>query len=221
MSTVQREPLPANAATIRGYITDEAGLLRSQGTAESGMINFYNKTGVAPYLYITDSINGIKYPSGSEAEAFMSELYDELFTDEAHILVLFVNPDPNTFYRWYLCGAQAKQVIDNEAANILLDYFDSLYYDENLSNDQYFSQVFDKTAERIMTVTKSPWPVVLIVLIVVVAIIIVIAVSFNWWKKAKAQKNLEAEQTERILNTPLETFGDKNMDDLKKKYDDK
>ena len=42
---------------------------------------------------------------------------------------------------------------------------------------------------------------------------------FNWWKKAKAQKNLEDQKTAEILNTPLETFGDSEAEDLAKKYE--
>ena len=69
-----------------------------------------------------------------------------------------------------------------------------------------------------MTVTRSPLPSIIISIVVVIGIFI----AFSWWKKAKAQKNLEAEQTERILNADLRTMSNQNsgssMDDLETKY---
>jgi len=53
-----------------------------------------------------------------------------------------------------------------------------------------------------MTVTRSPWiPVLLLAGVAAVLLLL-----FRWWKRAKEQKNLEAEQTERILGQKLETF---------------
>ena len=51
--------------------------------------------------------------------------------------------------------------------------------------------------------------------------VVVIIILFNWWKKAKKQKNLEAEQTEKILNADLETIGnnDSTIEELEKKYE--
>ena len=41
---------------------------------------------------------------------------------------------------------------------------------------------------------------------------------YSWWKKAKQQKNLEAEQTKKILETDLNTFEDNELKDLENKY---
>lgn len=51
------------------------------------MKHFYDKTGVQPYVYITDTVNGSQYPSSSDLQNYANDLYDELFTDEAHILL--------------------------------------------------------------------------------------------------------------------------------------
>jgi hypothetical protein len=45
-------------------------------------------------------------------------------------------------------------------------------------------------------------------------------VLFIWWRLVKKQKNLEAKRMEEILNTPLDQFGNKEADDLAKKYED-
>ena len=102
-----------------------------------------------------------------------------------------------------------------EAGDILLDYIDKYYYDSSLSEDEMFSRAFGDAADRIMEVTKSPW----IIVFVVIGIIVVIAVLFTWWKHIKKQKNLEAEQTEKILNAPIEKYSDSEVENLAEKYD--
>lgn len=181
------------------------------------MKNFYKETGVQPHLYITGNIKGETYPSESDINEFAFSLYDELFSDEAHLLVIFFEPPMSDYYSiWYVVGKQAKAVIDDEAVDILLDYIDKYYYYDQLSNEEFFSKAFDDAGTKIMYVPKSPW----IPVLVVVGIIIIIIIGFTWWRKAKEQKNREAEDTERILRTPVDTFGDSEADDLAKKYED-
>jgi len=214
-STVAREPLPAGSVNETDYYTDELGWITNPTKLMTGLKNFYNRTGVQPYLYITDTVNGSHNPSTEELDSYANELYDELFTDEAHILLVFYEYDDSYMDR-YVCGTQAKTVIDSEAADILLDYIDKYYYDDSLSDEEFFSTAFDKAGERIMTVTKSPW----IKVLSIIGIVALVIILFIWWKKAKAQKNLEAEQTKKILETPLDEFGDSEAEELSKKYKD-
>ena len=214
-STVHREPLSASAATVNGYYTDELNWIKNPTKLNAGLKKFHKETGVAPYLYITDTVNGKKEPTADDMDAYANELYDKLFKDEAHILILFHEHTPSVYSQWYVCGKQAKTVMDGEACDILLDYISHYYYSD-LEDSEMFATAFSKAADRIMSVEKSPWPIVLIVALVVVAIII----AFVWWRKAKAQKNLEAEQTERILKTDLNTLGSQKDDlsDIEDKY---
>ncbi len=39
-------------------------------------------------------------------------------------------------------------------------------------------------------------------------------------KKRRAEQALEQQRMERILSTPLETFGDQSVEDLAKKYEE-
>lgn len=74
-----------------------------------------------------------------------------------------------------------------------------------------------------VVVNKGNNNTVLKVLIIAVAVIVVVVLLFNWWKKAQARKKEEQEATERMLNTPLEKFGDTSdsqLNDLINKYDD-
>lgn len=214
-STVAREPLSAGAVITTDYYTDELGWIRSGTQLQKGMKAFYKETGIQPYLYITDTVNGTQLPNSSDMEIYAAQLYDELFEDEGHFLLLFHEYNPSEYNMWYTAGAQAKTVMDNEACDILMDYVDKYYYSD-LGEDEMFSRAFDEAADRIMTVTKSPIPGIIVAMCVVIGLFI----AFSWWKKAKAQKNLEAEQTERLLNADLHTFGssDSSTSSLEDKY---
>jgi uncharacterized membrane protein len=215
VSTIQREPLPAGSVVETDYYTDEVGWIGNETRLLLGMKNFYQATGVQPYLYITDNVNGEQISDVSELEAYARELYPKLFTDEAHLLLIFYEFN-GEYADYYLCGSQAKTVIDREAGDILLDYIDRYYYDDDMTDEEFFSVVFDKTATRIMTVEESPWPTVWIAL----AIAAIILILFLFWRERIKQKNRKAEQDAKILETPLERFGDPEVDELEKKYQD-
>ena len=214
-STVRREPLLRGSAAETDFLTDDLGWIGNRTKLYEGMQRFYERTGVRPHLYITDTIGGLRNPSDAEAEQFAIEMYDAMFDDEAHLLIIFFEPEPDVYTTWALAGIQAKTVFDNEARDILLDYIDRYYFDQNVTDEQFFSKAFDDASKRMMTVTMSPW----IGVSVLGGVVILLMVLFAWWNKSKAQKNLEAQQTRDILNTPLETFGDKSADDLAKKYE--
>jgi uncharacterized membrane protein len=217
-STVAREKLSSSLVTETGYYTDETGSFISSGSQlTSGLKQFYDLTGVQPYVYITDNVNGDYAPDDDTLASFANSLYDGLFTDEGHLLFVYVDLTGGDGFSGYIViGVSAKTVIDDEAYSILVDYINSYYYDSSLSNEQFISNAFRDAGERIMHVETSAWPYVLIVLGVIVIIVILLV----WWKKRKEQKNLEAKQTEEILNTPLEKFGDTDAEELAKKYKD-
>ena len=218
-STVAREPLPAGAVNETAYYTDEPGWISNSGELTDGMKRFYKQTGVQPYLYIAETVDGSRRPSSSAIQAYAETLYEQLFTDEAHFLLVFCDNGDGGYMCGYSVGAQAKTIMDDEALGILADYLDR-YYSSDMEDEEFFSRTFEKTGERIMTVTKSPWPAVLTTVVVVAAVVVVVALLYKWWKHAKEQKNLEDQRTQDILNTPLEKFGDTEVEDLAKKYED-
>lgn len=187
-STVEREPLPSSAVTETEYYTDEPGWISNQNELLSGMKSFYQQTGVQPYLYIADTVNGSRSPSTQELQQYAQELYDRLFTDEGHFLLVFWDSGTGSYRCGYTVGAQAKTVMDDEAVGILSDYLDRYYTDTSMGDEEFFSTVFDKTAERIMSVTRSPWPTVLIVVVVAAAVVLVVVLLYKWWKRAKEQR---------------------------------
>ena len=214
-STIEREPLDSGLVNETDYYTDQAGWIENHTTMLHGLRHFYNETGVQPHVYITDNINGEVNPSEDQFIDYAEGLYDELFTDEAHLLLVFFEPSPGDYIYYYTPGLQVRSVIDNEATDILSDYIDRYYY-SNMSEAEFFSKAFEDAANRIMTVTKSPW----ITVWIVVALVALVFLLFSWWKSKQAQKNLEAEQTKEILSKPIERFGTSAEEKLIKKYQD-
>ncbi|MCD8181029.1 MAG: hypothetical protein LUF26_06060 [Firmicutes bacterium] len=216
-STVERTKLDASATISTEFYVDELNWIRNSTTLNNGLKSFYNETGVHPLLYITDTVNGTKSPSEDDMATYASELYTELCPDEGHILLLFHCLDGGTNYSmWYECGSQAKIVMDEEACNILLDYIDAYFYSDR-TDDELFADAFKDAGKRIMTKTTSP----IVYVAICAAVVILAIISFIWRKKRKEQKNIEDENTIKILNSDIsQVHNDPEMDELERKYED-
>ncbi len=218
-STIDREKLDAKVVDV-GYVTDDAGYIYNISKLERGMKSFYKETGVSPYLYITKDINGNSMPKYSEVSEYAEYIYDTAIQDEAHIVVVFVDSVElenagEDFVAAYAVGHQAREVMDDEACQILGDYLTSCYYDESYNDwEDFLSAGFEKSGTRIMKVTPNYWPIV----IGIGGVGVIVIVGYEWWKKKRQAKKEEEEATERILNTPLEKYEDA-ASDLAKKYE--
>lgn len=207
-------PLEAGSVVETAYYTDELGWIKSPRVLEEGMELFYERTGVQPYLYLTDRINGQVTFTAAEVESFLNEKYNELFQDEAHLLLLFTEYD-GAYSRWYLSGSQAQTVIGSEEAQIILDYVDRYYY-SSYDEDTYFSKVFADSSEEIMSGPSNFFPLALII----VLLICLVVLSYYWWANIAYQRKLKAEETKAILDTPLEEIVNLELKDLEDKYKD-
>lgn len=213
-STYEREKLVASSVVDVGYYTDADGdWIHSSGKLERGMKAFYRETGVVPYLYILP--NG-ETTSVSELTELAEKLYPELFEDEAHFLLVFCDDGAGSYHCGYTVGSEAKTVMDDEAVAVLADYLDRHYNNYDISEEEVFSNTFEDTGKRIMTVTKSPAGTVA----ACGAVVIVAVLAYLAFKKRQEQKEKERKQAEEILKTPLEKFGDQEVEDLAKKYED-
>ena len=72
---------------------------------------FFKKTGVKPYLYLTDNVYGSTEPSDKQMDTFANSLYDKLFTDENHFLLVFQEYG-DYYMTWYVSGSDAAEVVD-------------------------------------------------------------------------------------------------------------
>ncbi len=213
-STVERKALPAGSAEVTPYYVDEDGdWIHDSAEMEQGLRWFYEKTGVWPYVCILP--NGYT-TSISELSQIAQQVYDGLTDDEAHFVLVFCDNGRGWYNAGYTVGAQAKTIMDSEAIEILHDYLDRYYNDTSLSEEQIFSKAFADTANRIMTVTPSPViPIAVVIIVIVAAVLIVFIV-----RSRIAARKARQEHIEKVLSTPLETFGDQDLKDLEKKYSD-
>ena len=219
-STIARDPLPANRCeAIEEWYQDDWGDWITEDTEDElidGMEYFYDKTGVQPYLWIMGE-EGAEYRSEGSLEELGEARYEELFgEDEGHLLVIF-REYPNesgNYIETVTPGYDAESVVmDEQAEEILLDYLDYYYSDSSLSEAEFFSKAFRKSADRIMTKQMSRVGIITIItgaFILVIGLVIVakirkkrkIAVAEQKAKEARAQ----AEQAQAQANEAQTAF---------------
>lgn len=220
-STIEREKLTGVNIDNVGYFTDASttGYIYNDSKLESGMKEFYNSTGVSPYLYITDNINGETMPTAEQLDAFAEEVYTTTFTDEGHFLLVFVDSvdleDAGTnFVARYKIGNSARLVMDDEACQIIGDYVTAYYDDTSKDWEEVFADAFEDSGAKIMHVQTNPWPYVA----GVCGGAVIVVVGYEWWKKKRKAEKEDQEYTEKILNADLDSFESGEAADLAKKY---
>lgn len=67
----------------------------------------------------TDNINGKAKPNTSDFETALKSKYSELFKDEGHVIVCFMESSPSVYATYYWAGSAAKGVIDDEATRMM------------------------------------------------------------------------------------------------------
>lgn len=99
----------------------------------------------------------------------------------------------------------------------LEDFYDATGIQMYILVTKYKSFYKDYTSSTASNILSNIIKVVLIC----VTVVAVLVIAFRFWKAKKKQKNIEDENTAKILNTPLESFGDTELENLQKKYDSK
>lgn len=214
-STVNRSKLHLNLSDEAGYFTDTCGWIRNRTALEKGLKDFYDSTGILPYVYIINNVSGDYDPSTAKLEAFAESQYEELFEDEGHALLVFWDYAGAYEYTLWL-GADAAELMDTEACDILFDYLDYYYYYAD-TEEAFFADAFANAGERMMSVTRSP---MYYILLVAVGGLTGFA-GYRVWKSRKEQEAARKKRAEEILNSPLEKFGTNGdiIDELEKKYE--
>lgn len=214
-----RQPLPASATVETPYYTDEDGdWIHSPAKLEDGLRSFYRQTGVQPYVYILP--NGT-VTSTQELQQRAEALYDQLFQDEGHFLLVFCDDGDGGFNCGYWMGAQVSSIMDAQAVNILSGNLDKNYNNLSISEEQIFSKAFADTAGTIMKDGSADGPTTsdaLVTLGVGVALLIVCLVIGAMSKKRQDEERARKLQ-EEILSRPLEKFGDQDVEEIARKYE--
>lgn len=206
-STIERSKLDSSLCTkVDTWYQDDINWIHDEKTLLKGLKTFYDKTGVQPYLWITDNINGKAKPNTSDFETALKSKYSELFKDKGHVIVCFMESSPSVYATYYWAGSAAKRVIDDEAGEILLDVIDSKYTSD-LSDEEMYSKSFSDAATRMMKVGRTTKQYIILAVAVVAGLGII--VGFIFLLKAKRKSDAEeAEERERILNTDIDEMSD-------------
>lgn len=211
-STIVREKLNTGNAYINDCVKDELGWFDSVSKTESQLKDFWEKTGVQPYIILRDYDAGLSTNSAKEQWAL--DYYDENFdTENIFLFVYFAEADTDNDvgYMAYANGYQTSSVMDSEAVEIFWNNIDKYWY-TNLSTDEVFVNAFHDTANTIMHVSTTgkdllKWG------LIVTAIVLVGAIVINLVKQKNKRAREKAEEDQRILNTPIHDMAEDHLED--------
>ncbi len=214
-STYAREKLENGRAFDNDCIVDELGWFDNESRTERQLQDFFDKTGVQPYIVLR--AYDANLTMDEEKDAFAQEWYDQNLDNECSLLFMYFaerNADLVVGYMVLVNGKQVSSVMDSEAIEIFWAYVDTHWYSD-LSTDEMFLEIFDDTAGRIMqktTTAADVWKTALIV----GGVVAVCCLGIYFYKLKKKKDKEEDERTRRILETPL---GDLAEDETLKKYE--
>ncbi len=198
-----------------GYATDEINGSSGVKKTVKACEEFYDKTGIPLYFYITDT----EITSEDAGyETYADALYEKLFSDENHVLLVYFDP-ADEWYWWK--GMTANAVVTDDMVNDLFDEIERYWFDYSLSMDEVLAKGI-KNYQSSLTKEGSGKSSFSTLLILAGGILIVVAVYTYISKGREAERYAEEVKTLRadlILSKPLETFGDQEVENLKDKYD--
>lgn len=216
-STYNREKVNTGVAFQNDCIVDELGWFDNIPKTEKQLKKvFYDKTGIQPYIVLKGYDSSLE--TNEQKESYARDYYEKNIDNEGTFLYMYFaepNADQDVGYMCYVNGKQVTEVMDSEAVEIFWAYVDANWYSD-MSTDDLFLTVFNKTASRIMKKTTTAKDVIFSVVILVIIVASVVGVIFIIRAKRKAEKE-KAEETERILKTPLHSLSP-DEDDLRDKY---
>lgn len=187
-------------------VIDEIGWISEDGSVsglERQLREFYDETGVQPFVYFVGYNPDLR--TDADKADFASEFYENnIGNGYTFAFFYFEEPNPDDVgYMHYEGGAQALGVMDAEAVEIFWAICDQEWYNFDQSTEDCMANIFNRTAERIMTRTATKEDNYKIFLIIVLVIVVAAAIIFIMNKRRKQEKERN-EETRKILETPLE-----------------
>lgn len=213
-STIERTPLDSKYVTLTDiWYEDDLEWIHDQSKVEEGMRYFYEKTGVQPYLWITDNIEGDPRPNQSDFTRALQFKYQQLFSDEGHLILCFMESSPSDYATYYWAGAQAKNVVDVQGGEILLDYLD-YYYTTDIDDDEFFARSFVKAADRMMQTGLTTKQMIVRGTSIALALLLILGIlSALGYRSKKRKEAMEA--AAKVLDAPMEELGNSVLEKYK------
>lgn len=211
-STIVREKLETGNAYMNDCIEDELGWFDNVSKTETRLKEFWEETGVQPYIILKDYDPSLT--SDKAKEEWAIDYYDANFEAENIFLYVYFaeeDVDNDVGHMAYANGMQTSSVMDSEAIDIFWGNIDRYWYTD-LSTDDLFVRAFNDTADTIMRVSTTGNDILKWVLIVVVVIVVGI-VAITLVNKRNKRAKEEAEEDQKILETPIQEIVDDNLTD--------
>lgn len=211
-STINREKIENPIPYDNNCIKDELGYVENTSKLSKNLKNFYNKTGIQPYIYLKSYDEALT--SDSQKDNYAQNWYEQnIDNEDTFLFVYYEDQDPNEIgYMAYVNGKQVTSVMDSEAVNIFWNYIDRYWTDDSLSTVEVFTKTFNSTANTIMEKSTTSNDIIKIICIIVGIIIVIGGIIYILRMKFKRDKE-KAKETVEILKTPLD-----KSDELRDKY---
>jgi len=106
-----------NPCYVTNYIYDNAQVIDNTDTLESQMKEFYDKTGVQPVVYtasLDEYTNEYGYYSDYSLEMYGIDVYNNLFNDEGHWLLVYAQNIDRTEWYWV-------EIYGDDTSNVITD----------------------------------------------------------------------------------------------------
>ena len=190
-STISRTKLQGVVAE-----DDNAGFYNESGPWSTvglydAMKDFYNATGVMPYIYIYPDNTNVTV---AEMQEKADSLYQELFSDEGHFVTTFLSSDEKGYFIAYHVGTEARKVMDDEALAIFNDYMKKYYTDGSLPTENVLPNVYSQTRATIMTTETKKTTVMVIVVVVLIGLV------YFFYSRKRLKQSREPQNNNNINN---------------------
>lgn len=211
-STINREKIENPIPYDNNCIKDELGYVENTSKLSKNLKNFYNKTGIQPYIYLKSYDETLT--SDSQKDNYAQNWYEQnIDNEDTFLFVYYEDQDPNEIgYMAYVNGKQVTSVMDSEAVNIFWNYIDRYWTDNSLSTVEVFTKTFNSTTNTIMEKSTTSNDIIKIICIIVGIVIVIGGIIYILRMKFKRDKE-KAKETVEILKTPLD-----KSDELRDKY---
>ena len=169
-------------------IKDELGYIENQSKLSKNLKNFYNKTGIQPYIYLKSYDESLT--SDNQKDEYAQTWYSEnIDNEDTFLFVYFEEQNSDEIgYMAYVNGKQVTSVMDSEAIDIFWNYIDRYWTDSSLSTVDVFTKTFDSTAKTIMKKSTTSKDIIKIICIIVGIVIVIGGIIYILRMKFKRDK---------------------------------
>lgn len=218
--TTERTPL-SGSPTPTSFFRDAGDAITDPQELNAAMSEFYQQTGVAPFLYIM--------PEDAYIYRSIASTYGSLYgptlpqKERTYFTVVYSAHSQSGYDIDIDVGYKAQAVMDEAAIQVFEQNLYDDYLEPGSTLTETFANAYRESAHDIMEQeVEDPTKSVCIVFggigIAVVISIIVCALLIQRHRK-KLRERERQEYIEQMLEMPLEKFGDTDVEELARKYE--